>query len=130
MTLAKLPDDAAVNAFWSATRTELLSAQWEEFFGLRVRSSLRPPSVQLSEDAQEATKLAREVADDQLHRLVTPTADFEGEEPEVGDLMIVCDGQGEPVALVQTSAVGIEGDNTVETLECLFPVPEAKARKR
>ncbi len=128
MTLTKLPDDAAVNDFWYATRNELLSAQWEEFFGLRVRSSLRPPSVQLSEDARQATELAREVADDKLHQLTTPTSDFDGELPEVGDLMIVCDGQGEPVALVQTSGVETDGENTVETLECLFPVPEKKRK--
>lgn len=123
-----MTESPAIGVFWEAARGRLTSAQWEDLLGPRINSSLRPPSMQLADDPDEATRLAQEVETGQLDRLETPTADFMGELPREGDMMIVCDGDGLPRVLVATKEVFDEGDTTVELLVRLYPVPDKKTR--
>lgn len=125
------PEEYVLNVFWDASRQQLGSARWENLAGPRVNSSLRPPAVQLDDDRQRATILATAVKNGELTRLGTPLAHIPaGDLPQPGDLLIVCDGDGMPLALVNTVSVEKDGDELVEQFVCLFPPEEKSSVKK
>lgn len=74
--------------------------------------------------------MAKEVLEGKRTTFTTPLADFEGPgiaAPADGDMSIICDGEGLPVALITDTDVQIEKDPkdpatklVVETFEVLF----------
>lgn len=117
------PDEEILGIFWEAARQKLASASWEDLFGPRLRSSLRPPAMQLADDAEEASDLARQIRDAGAMIVRSPAADFSEDSPapEAGDLTIICDGGGVPLVLVRTKQVDRVGDEIVEELVSLYP---------
>ncbi len=120
------PTEEVLTIFWEASRQQLGSAHWEQLAGPRINSSLRPPAVQLAEDRQLATDMAISIREGSLRVLESPLQDFGDEELEIpspGDLMIVCDGDGMPLALVSTRSAEVVNDMLVENLVTIYPVP-------
>lgn len=100
-------------------------------FGQQSWDSLLPPAFQFSDDRTEATQIAQKVLTGEKTEFETPEADFVNSGsslPEDGDMSIICDGLGNPVALVQDTSVtvvgrGPKGHIVVEHFDCIYPRP-------
>lgn len=122
------PNDEVVQSFWEVARRKVGWAGIEVFVGQRVNTALLPPAAHLADLASEATELARQVRDGDLTQSVVALEEYEGNQAELphpGDLTIICDGEGIPLALVQTTGVNIEQDSegqvVVEEFRSLYP---------
>lgn len=121
---------AAVSVFWSEAFDLVNWHSDSALFGEQSETGLFPPPFQYSEDRAEATRVAAEVLHGRRTQWITPRQDF-GEGvgmPADGDLSIICDGEGMPVALITDTAVQTRPSKTdpsqevvVETFEVLFP---------
>ncbi len=121
------PNTEAVAAFWNVARKNVSWARIEPFLGPPRLASIQPPAVQLANGAEQATQLALQVAEGELTEL---TEEMEDPEliPAFGDLMIICDGEGYPRALAQTTKVEVDGKKVVETISSIYP-KQAKGKK-
>lgn len=148
---AREPDPKKVAEFWSFTREYVGWTSLEPILGQEQASLMEPPWMQLSPDAAEATAMAQQLIADGEAEVITDLGDYPADEddlPKQGDLAILCDGMGRPVALVSTLTVGlstvvVEEDVLVgagsesllpsetrlvtEKLRCLYP--EAPSKK-
>lgn len=123
------PQEQTVVDFWSFARDHIGWANVQGLFGQQQASSVQPPWMHLAGNAQDATERARLLIDHQTLELTEPITGYpdDGDLPERGDLAIVCDGNGRPVALAATLEVRVvtegEGADTMvtETLRCLYP---------
>ena len=136
------PEDA-VEHFWVQARTEGKLNRLESIVGQNVAATVPPPVWTTSPDPATATEdvnellrsgtLSQAVAVAELQQAGQPP-------PQVGDLGIVLDGEGQPRALVRTAEVGTTsshpdlpettGDVQVERLELLYPRRSKRARER
>lgn len=131
--MALAPDQQAVVNFWVEANQEV---GWEgntsALFGQQSYDDLLPPSVQLSANKIEADNLAKKVLSGQITTITTPKDQFIKAGvglPVEGDMSIICDGSGKPVALVQDSLVQITDSHTrggyhpvvIEHFACIYP---------
>lgn len=131
---AKAPNMEAVSQFWSQAAEEIDQHTGSALFGEQTEAGLFPPVFQYSDNRAEATRMAQEVLEGKRTTFTTPLADFEGPDiapPADGDMSIICDGEGMPVALISDVDVQIEKDPkdpatklVVETFEVLFTEAE------
>lgn len=126
--LALEPNEDIVRSFWESARRHVGWTGIEMIVGQRVNTALLPPAVHLADLASEASDLAEQVRTGELTESLLPLAEYEANSmdiPAAGDLLIVCDGQGVPVALVQTTEVKVQEDSrgkiVVESFRCLYP---------
>ena len=121
---------AAVSAFWGEAFDLVNWHSDSALFGEQSETGLFPPPFQYSDNRAEATQVAQEVLAGRRTQWMTPRQDFgEGTGlPSDGDLSIICDGEGMPVALIADTSVRIESSKqnpsqkvVVETFEVLFP---------
>lgn len=117
------PNDGAVRIFWQLAKERVGWGGLEVFLGQRDLSALIPPAVALAESAEEATRIALALRSREQTELRSDRGDFVGDDlPQHGDLLIVCDGQGNPQALIRTVEVAEEADQLVETVATVYPL--------
>lgn len=127
-------DPAVISAFWQRTRTKVGWAGLEFILGQQQEAVVEPPWMQLSQDREEATELARDLAARGKGSSRTPLSEYPGgvdDLPKVGELAIICDGDGNPVSLVMTVGVDVEtsGVSIVEEkFRSLYPVQKRSTR--
>lgn len=124
------PDLQAVNEFWAEASDQIEAHSDSALFGEQTEVGLFPPAFQFSDDRAEATRMAEEVLKGTRASFSTPLHDFTDQGlalPALGDMSIVCDGDGKPVALISDTDVQTEvkGSNpnhkvVVETFTVLF----------
>ncbi len=124
------PNLAAVNEFWAEAANQIEAHSDSAIFGEQTEAGLFPPAFQFSDNRAEATRMAQEVLNGTRNKLKTPLHDFTDQGlaiPALGDMAIVCDGNGDPVALisdtdVQTEVKGSDPHHkiVVETFMVLF----------
>ena len=129
---AKAPDMEAVAEFWAEAVSQMEHEVGAGLFGEQAEVGLFPPAFQYSDNRAEATQMAREVLDGERTTFVSALADYDGPDiarPADGDMSIICNGDGMPVALISDTNVKIEADPkspgskfVVETFEVIFPV--------
>lgn len=128
------PEEQAVSDFWAFARDHVGWATLEGIFGQQQASTMVPPWMHLHADADQATTLAQELISAGTWTLEEPEASYpeDGDRPQRGDLAVVVDGRGRPVALVSTLDVQVRpatadrpdggaGKLVRETLRCLYP---------
>ena len=127
-------DPAVISAFWNRTRTKVGWAGLEIILGQQQEAVIEPPRMQLSQDRQEATELALALADEGRGSSTSPLSDYPGgvdDIPKAGELAIICDGEGIPVALVMTVGVDVRsGDVGIveEKFRSLYPKQKRSIR--
>lgn len=132
MNSPALPIDLnAVNSFWFECWEKIAWHSNSALFGEQENTGLIPPAFQYSQNRAEADSIAREVVDGSKRTFETPEHDFTdvGEGlPNVGDMSIICNGEGQPVALLSDVAVTKKQNPhrpgqviVVETFEVLYP---------
>lgn len=129
---AKAPNMEAVSQFWAEAAEQIEHDFGAGLFGEQSEVGLFPPVFQYSDNRAEATKMAQEVLKGTRTTFVSALADYDGPDiarPADGDMSIVCDGEGMPVALISDTNVKIEPDPknpgskfVVETFDVMFPV--------
>lgn len=127
----EVPNDS-ISRFWMAARQKVGLTSWENLLGAFDGAPLMPASVQLADHPVECTKLAWQVASGEVTHLTSslPT----GTSPTtVGDMMIVCDGDWEPVALVEVTDACIvdapDGHLITETYRCVYAQDRPRGEK-
>lgn len=126
------PSDDALDLFWAEARKVLGLTKIEPIGGVGSTGSLTPPAWSFGDSAEMADQLLQLVLDGA--KTATSSALWEWEAdgetpPEPGALAILCDGSGEPRALIRTESVEVvpfdrvpgdhaaaegEGDGTLE----------------
>ena len=99
------PDPREVSRFWAQARKNVGWAGLEVILGQQQEAVVEPPWMHLSQDREEATLLVNALAEAGKGVAQTPISEFPGGEedlPSPGDLAVICDGDGNPVALVMT----------------------------
>ena len=125
------PSDEVVADFWAFARDHVGWATLEGIFGQQQASTMIPPWMHLSSDATEATALVKQLVADATLVVTEPLSSYpeDGDLPKRGDLAIIADGDGRPVALAATLDVTVQpvddtegtGRIVAETLRCLYP---------
>ncbi len=123
------PTEEIVQNFWGFSRDHVGWATLEGIFGQQQASTMTPPWMHLSGNVEDATALARKLIAEKTLEVVEPEENYpdDGALPQRGDLAIVVDGAGRPVALAATLAVTVSdapestGRLVTETLRCLYP---------
>lgn len=108
---ATSPNLAAINEFWAGAADEIETHSDSALFGEQTEAGLMPPAFQFSDNRQEADRMAAEVVAGQRTTISTPLKDFTDQGlgiPADGDMAIVCDGSGMPVALIADTSVKTE----------------------
>ncbi|WP_099332043.1 hypothetical protein [Actinomyces minihominis] len=124
------PNIKAVNEFWAGAVDEIEVHSDSALFGEQTQAGLIPPVFQFSDNREDATHMAQSVLSGKTTTLTTPLVDFTREGlalPAPGDMSIICDGDGMPVALVSDTDVKTEWDAdnptdkvVVETFEVIY----------
>ncbi len=124
------PNLPAVNEFWGEAADQIEAHSDSALFGEQTEAGLFPPAFQFSDNRAEATRMAQEVLNGTRNKLTTPLHDFTDQGlalPALGDMAIVCDGNGDPVALISDTDVQTEVKGSdprhkivVETFMILF----------
>lgn len=104
------PSDDALELFWAEARKVAGLTRLAAVIGVGATESLTPPAWSFGDSAEMADELLGLVL--AATKTATSSARWEWEAdgeplPEPGDLAIVCDGAGEPRALVRTVAVDV-----------------------
>ncbi|MCI1675713.1 MAG: ASCH domain-containing protein [Ancrocorticia sp.] len=102
------PSDLDVEAFWIRARTVGRLNPLEVVVGQDDSSSLRPPTFSFGATREQADRLCQLVCDGVKTATSGWFDSFEREAiplPRVGELAILCDGQGNPRALIRETAI-------------------------
>lgn len=119
-----VPDDNVVGIFWQVARETVGWGSLEALLGQRDISSLRPPAVAYDDVAEEATAIAQAIRGGRKTQMTTPRGEYaaDGSDlPHIGDLLIVCDGAGIPLALTRNVVVREEDDLVIEEFVTMYP---------
>lgn len=124
------PDEEIVRVFWQIAREKVGWGSLEALLGQRDISSVPPPAAALAETADEATRVAQAIRDGEITELRVPADEYAdpSDYPKRGDLLIVCDGRGIPLALTWTSSVTEEDGFVVESFITQYP-PQGSAEQ-
>lgn len=127
---ANAPDLRAVNEFWAGAADEIETHSDSALFGEQTEAGLMPPTFQFSSNRVEADRMAAEVLAGTRTTISTPLRDFTDQGlalPADGDMAIVCNGEGQPVALIADTKVVTEWEEddpkqkvVVETFDVIF----------
>ena len=126
---AALPIDIeALNSFWYECFQRIEVHSDSALFGEQDNTGLIPPAFQYSDGRAVANERAKAVLAGKVDSIDTPERDFTDQGvgiPAIGDMSILCDGEGKPAALLCDTAVEVvpkHGEPTVvETFEVLYP---------
>ncbi|WP_312348237.1 ASCH domain-containing protein [Actinomyces sp.] len=116
---AVAPDEHAVELFWQEASKATGLTRLDVVIGSNPEALVQPPAWQFGWTADQATHLLDLVLSGAKTATAGPLSDYEDEGeplPEVGELGIVCDGAGNPRALVRTDAVGVVPFDEVDEL--------------
>ena len=103
-------DPVAVEDFWQNARKCIRSVAdgLAVVLGPDARSLSTPPAFLFGDNPAMATELAQLVVDERKTATSSLLAEYERDDeslPQIGDMAIVCDGAGQPVAALSTVAV-------------------------
>lgn len=116
---AVAPDERAVELFWQEASKATGLTRLDVVIGSNPEALVQPPAWQFGSTAQEATELVELVLSGAKTATASVLSEYEDQDeplPEVGELGIVCDGAGNPRALVRTDAVATVPFDEVDEL--------------
>ncbi|HEX8780094.1 MAG TPA: hypothetical protein VF728_02840 [Nocardioides sp.] len=118
--MGEMTSDERIAAFWDLARFHAKLNAAPSYFGPTTLEVVTPPAWSWSEDPGEAdafvdAALAREEA-----VASTPLSAYDGELPPAGTLSILCDGDGQPRALLETVEVELRDDDVVEHYRVVY----------
>ena len=125
------PSDEVVADFWGFARDHVGWATVGGIFGQQQASTMIPPWMHLSGDAAQATSMVNRLVSEGTLVVEEPISSYpeDGDLPKRGDLAVIVDGDGRPIALAATLDVTVKpvdasegtGRIVAETLRCLYP---------
>jgi uncharacterized protein YhfF len=118
--MGEMTPDERIAAFWDLARFHAKLNAAPSYFGPTTLEVVTPPAWSWSQDPGEAdafvdAALAREGAE-----AATPLSEYDGELPPSGTLSILCDGAGQPRALLETTEVELRDDDVVEHYRVVY----------
>ena len=114
------PDHPEVRAFWDLARFHAKLNAAPTYFGPTTLESVPPPAWSFGETAEEADSFLFAILRDEVGETSAPLEDYGDELPVEGVLSILCDGAGQPRALLETTGVGISNGVVTEWLRVVY----------
>ncbi len=113
-------DHEELRVFWELARYHAKLNAAPTYFGPTTLESVPPAAWAFGETAEESDAFVAQVLADEAGSTTAPAADYAGELPQTGVLSILCDGSGVPRALVEVTAVTVQGDDVVESFKVVY----------
>lgn len=104
------PNIEAVESFWTRAQTTARLNRFDVVMGPSQVTNLTPPAWSMGATAEQAHRLAELVLSGEKRAtssLAEEYAAWDEAIPAPGDLAILCDGAGMPVALIETTDVSL-----------------------
>ena len=114
------PDHPEVRAFWDVARVHAKLNAASSYFGPTPLESVPPPAWSYGDSPAEAGEFVSAALEAEGGSTTAPLADYDGTLPEEGVLSILCDGEGRPRALVETTTVDVDGDEVREQFRVVY----------
>jgi uncharacterized protein YhfF len=114
------PDHPEVRAFWDVARMHAKLNAAPSYFGPTPLESVPPPAWSYGDTPAEADDFVEAALADEGGATSAPLVDYDGALPEEGVLSILCDGEGRPRALVETTAVEVTGEDVREHFRVVY----------
>lgn len=115
------PGSQQVESFWVDAKVHARLNPAGSYFGPTTLEVVRPVNWSYGETPDEANAFASQVLAHGTATVTTPVSAYaDGELPEAGTLSILCDGQGEPCALLAAESVAVDGESVVEVLTVVY----------
>lgn len=114
------PDHPEVRAFWDLARFHAKLNAAPSYFGPTTLESVPPPAWSFGETPQEADAFLSAMLESGLGSTSAPLEDYGDEVPVAGVLSILCDGKGQPRALLETTSVDVEDGEVTESLRVVY----------
>ncbi|WP_083563566.1 ASCH domain-containing protein [Boudabousia liubingyangii] len=112
------PNPEELEVFWETARRSAGFERLNVIIGQGELASVRPPAFQFANTRHVSDQLAQAVLDGVKTATASLVAEYEAEElplPEVGELSILCDGGGQPVALLVNTGIEVCAFNDVNS---------------
>lgn len=113
-------DHEELRVFWELARFHAKLNAAPTYFGPTTLESVPPPAWAYGESAGESDAFVAQVLADEHGETTAATADYAGELPQAGVLSILCDGSGNPRALIEVTDVITTGDQVVEAFKVVY----------
>ncbi len=114
------PDHPEVRAFWDVARVHAKLNAASSYFGPTPLESVPPPAWSYGDTPAEAGEFVSAALEAEGGTTTAPLADYDGMLPEEGVLSILCDGEGRPRALLETTTVAVDGDEVREQFRVVY----------
>ncbi|WP_107774331.1 ASCH domain-containing protein [Nocardioides sediminis] len=114
------PDHPEVRAFWDVARMHAKLNAAPSYFGPTPLESVPPPAWSYGDTPAEADDFVATALTDEGGATSAPLGDYDGMLPEEGVLSILCDGEGRPRALIETTTVEVSGDDVREHFRVVY----------
>ena len=114
------PDHPEVRAFWDVARMHAKLNAAPSYFGPTPLESVPPPAWSYGDTPAEADDFVVAALADEGGATSAPLVDYDGALPEEGVLSILCDGEGRPRALVETTGVEVAGEDVREHFRVVY----------
>ena len=112
-----------VEAFWELARFHAKLNVAPGYFGPTTLEVVVPPAWSYGGSREEADAFVASVLDGDVTSTDAPLSSYDDADaplPSSGALSILCDGTGRPAALLEISAVDVEGGEVVEHFRVVY----------
>lgn len=113
-------DHEELRVFWDLARFHAKLNAAPSYFGPTALESVPPPAWSFGETAAQSDEFVARVLTEGLGETTAPVADYGGDIPAAGVLSILCDGSGQPRALVEVSGVVVGPADVVESFRVVY----------
>lgn len=118
--MGDLTPEERIASFWQLARFHARLNPAPSYFGPSTLEVVTPPAWSWSEDPAEADAFAEGTLAREGTEATTALAEHDGQLPAVGTLSILCDGAGNPRALLETTDVEVVDDRVVERYRVVY----------
>jgi uncharacterized protein YhfF len=118
--MGDMTTDERLAAFWQLARFHARLNAAPSYFGPTTLEVVTPPAWSWSDDPAEADAFVEGVLARGRAEAASPVSHHDGELPQADTLSILCDGAGQPRALLETTEVELRGDEVVERYRVVY----------
>ena len=113
-------DHEELRVFWNIARFHAKMNAAPSYFGPTVLESVPPPAWSFGESPSQSDEFVSQVLAAETGETTAALADYGDVLPVVGVLSILCDGSGDPRALLEVTEVSVGAGQVVEAFRVVY----------